>query len=428
MKRAMKPATVAVSEQDKRIELATGGVIEFWSLDRDPEGCRGRKYKRVVINEAAKCRDLELAWTQAIRPTLTDYRGDAWFPSTPRGRDYYHDLFSRGQDAIGFPQWKSWQLPTSENPKIDPAEIEEAKRDLPSTTFQQEYLAQFLDVAGRFFDEWEPDRWITDWDEEAQQFTEIKIPWHVCDPFQIPSWWNVWFAVDYGTSPDAPTFAALLFAIDDHGAVYVIDEVYEAGKEAPEQAQAVLEMLHRNNLATPTEDAPERRTKCLWSVARVDMALMDWASTFPPQDEKERKGKYPVEYYWERGMTMIAPAVKDRIAGWQDVKKVMHDYRVEITERNEERALPMFRVFRGRCSHLIRTLPLLIRSEVNPEDIEGGNLKGGEKKQEDHLADALRYGLFRRPRRAVAPQQAAPIYRGYGPQTERTGKRHRVHG
>jgi hypothetical protein len=406
VKRAMKPATVSVSEQDKRIELATGGVIEFWSLDRDPEGCRGRKYKRVIVNEAAKCRELELAWTQAIRPTLTDYKGDAWFPSTPRGRDYYHELFSRGQDALGFPQWKSWQLPTSDNPKIDAAEIEEAKRDLPSTVFQQEYLALFLDVAGRFFDEWEPERWVTDYDEESGQFVERKWPWHVCDPFQVPDWWDAWFAVDYGTTPDQPTFGAVLFVIDEHGSMYAIDEVYAAGLEAPEQAQAVLEMLGRNGMASPTD--PKKPKECLWTISpRVKMSPMDWASTFPPTDAQERKGKYPVEYYWERGLKMIVRAVKDRRAGWQEFKRVLHDYRVE-RDQHGEYPLPMFSAFRGKCSHFIRTIPLLVRSETDPEDIEGGNLKGGERKQEDHLADVGRYAFMTRPRPSKNPNAPKP--------------------
>jgi phage terminase large subunit-like protein len=47
--------------------------------------------------------------------------------------------------------WQSWQLPTSLNPYINPAEIEAAKRDLPEIIFRQEYLAEFIDDQGGVF-------------------------------------------------------------------------------------------------------------------------------------------------------------------------------------------------------------------------------------------------------------------------------------
>jgi predicted phage terminase large subunit-like protein len=89
--------------------------------------------------------DLEEAWTMAIRPTLSDYRGDAWFFSTPKGRNYFHHLSERAKtDEV----WTYWQMPTSANPFIAFDEIEAARTELPSTVFAQEYLAEFIDVQG----------------------------------------------------------------------------------------------------------------------------------------------------------------------------------------------------------------------------------------------------------------------------------------
>jgi hypothetical protein len=51
-------------------------VIEFWSLD-SPDSGRGRKYAVVVVDEAAMIPELEAAWQQSIRPTLTDLQGSA---------------------------------------------------------------------------------------------------------------------------------------------------------------------------------------------------------------------------------------------------------------------------------------------------------------------------------------------------------------
>jgi hypothetical protein len=72
MQSILAPVTRAKNEQEKRLELISGGVIDFWSLD-NPDAGRGRKYALVVIDEAAMIPGLEEAWQQSIRPTLTDH-------------------------------------------------------------------------------------------------------------------------------------------------------------------------------------------------------------------------------------------------------------------------------------------------------------------------------------------------------------------
>lgn len=124
------------------IELKVGGIIDFWSLD-NPHAGRSRKYKVVVLDEAAFVKNLWQAWTESIRPTLTDLKGDAWFMSTPKGKNDFYKLFMRGKS--GEPNWASWQMSTYTNPFIDPAEIDDAKSDLPEAAFSQEYLAEFLE-------------------------------------------------------------------------------------------------------------------------------------------------------------------------------------------------------------------------------------------------------------------------------------------
>lgn len=144
----LAPITARRSDQERRIELVTGGVVEFWSLD-DPDGARGRAYARIVIDEAARVIHLERAWNEVIRPTLTDFQGDGWFLSTPRGLNYFHTIWQRGQDPK-HDEWASWQMPTTANPNIVPAEVEAARRELPSLVFGQEYLAQFITDGGVF--------------------------------------------------------------------------------------------------------------------------------------------------------------------------------------------------------------------------------------------------------------------------------------
>jgi hypothetical protein len=147
--RVLAPVTLGKSVQDKRIDLITGGVVEFWSLD-NPDVARGRKYARVNLDEAAMVKGLKERWQAAIRPTLTDYKGDAYFLSTPKGIDFFYECFTRGQDPA-YPEWASWHMPTTANPYIDPREVEAARTELPEMVFLQEYEAQFLQDEGAVF-------------------------------------------------------------------------------------------------------------------------------------------------------------------------------------------------------------------------------------------------------------------------------------
>lgn len=139
-----------INATERRIELPNGGLIEVWTLENEDAG-RGRKYKRAIVDEAAMVAKLKTSWEQSIRPTLTDLQGDAWFLSTPKGLNYFYDLFQRGQDPEQFPAWKSWHLPSAVNPFLPPSEIDAAKDELPEQVFQQEYLAEFLSGDGAVF-------------------------------------------------------------------------------------------------------------------------------------------------------------------------------------------------------------------------------------------------------------------------------------
>jgi len=144
---ALEPI-IARKNDHQFIELITGGRIEFWSLENELAG-RSRKYKRAIIDEAAFAKDLWKRWTESIRATLSDLKGDAWFLSTPKGKNDFHKLYMRGVSQE--PNWNSWQMSTYMNPFIDPLEIDDAKKDLPELAFSQEYMAEFNDNAANPF-------------------------------------------------------------------------------------------------------------------------------------------------------------------------------------------------------------------------------------------------------------------------------------
>lgn len=146
----LRPVIRHAREDDWRMELHTGGVFEGWSLAQGSgESVRGRKYHFVVMDEAALFNSGHV-WHGAIRPLLTDYEGGALFCSSPKGRNWFWQLYLQGLSA-DFPDWESWQFPTSANPYIKAAEIEAAKGGMPERFFKQEYLAAFLDDGGVVF-------------------------------------------------------------------------------------------------------------------------------------------------------------------------------------------------------------------------------------------------------------------------------------
>jgi hypothetical protein len=134
------------SEQLKQIRLIGGGVIDMWSMD-DPDSGRGRKYKRVVVDECEKASHLQTAWNGTIRATLTDFKGDAWFLSTPQfGKTYFKELHSRASNDKFEHEWQSWKFSTYDNPFIDANEIESAKLTTDPLFFLCEYMAEDVSV------------------------------------------------------------------------------------------------------------------------------------------------------------------------------------------------------------------------------------------------------------------------------------------
>ena len=143
------PITKEKSEQEKRIELISGGVIDFWSLD-SPNSIRGRRYARVILDEAAMVRDLEGVFNEIVRPTLIVYQGDAWFPSTPKGMNGFYRMHLLGRDERQ-EEWKSWHFTSYDNPHLKAEELDGMRATMTQDAFRQEILAEFLENEGQVF-------------------------------------------------------------------------------------------------------------------------------------------------------------------------------------------------------------------------------------------------------------------------------------
>lgn len=220
---------------DLHISLWDGAFQVHGKSAKHPETLVGEGLRGVILGEAAKLK--ERVWTKFIRPTLGDHHGFAWMTSTPEGKNWFYDMWKRGQDPKQR-AWDSWRRPAWMNPYVYPMsatdasiawirqlieggwgvsdedievcgidpEIAQLLMDLTETMFNQEIGADFSEFVGKVFGMF---------DEEV----------HVRDLKFNPGW-ETYGAVDYGfTNPNV----WLLVQIGPWGEIHILDEVYERG-------------------------------------------------------------------------------------------------------------------------------------------------------------------------------------------------------
>jgi phage FluMu gp28-like protein len=134
------------NKSELMIRFPNDGSIQFFTGER-LDNLRGRKFHLVVVDEASFIPNLEDGWKNSIRPTLTDYKGKALFLSTPKGKNYFYSLFMKGGEA----DWQSFKFTTYDNPYIDKHEVDDARNQLPSAVFEQEYMANAMENASNPF-------------------------------------------------------------------------------------------------------------------------------------------------------------------------------------------------------------------------------------------------------------------------------------
>lgn len=118
-------------------EKALKTRIELRGADNE-ESLLGVGLNGVVMDECAMIKDQ--VWPRIIRPMLADTQGWALFISTPKGRNWFFDIFSAHEE-----DWQSWSYPTTVNAFVPMEEVDAAKRDMSERLFRQEFMAEFLD-------------------------------------------------------------------------------------------------------------------------------------------------------------------------------------------------------------------------------------------------------------------------------------------
>jgi predicted phage terminase large subunit-like protein len=127
--------------------LVNGRKIQLKGSDR-PDTLRGVGLSHVGIDEYADMKPD--VWEQILRPTLADVKGSGLFTGTPKGKNHFYQLIL---DAEKDPNWATFSFSSTDNPYLDPTEIEAARQNMSLDNFRQEFEASFQSGGGQIFTE-----------------------------------------------------------------------------------------------------------------------------------------------------------------------------------------------------------------------------------------------------------------------------------
>lgn len=153
------PINVKKSNLELVITFTTNGST-FQALSGDsPDKLRGATLSYLIVDEAAMIDD-EI-WTKHLRAMLAVQRAPVLFLSTPKGKNWFFDLYQLGLGDN--PAWKSFHYSSydgiicandteEDHPGRD--ELDRIKVETDEVTWRQEYEAEFIEGGGQVFGHW----------------------------------------------------------------------------------------------------------------------------------------------------------------------------------------------------------------------------------------------------------------------------------
>jgi hypothetical protein len=224
---------------------------------------------------------------------------------------------------------------------------------------------------------------LGDWNVIAGAFfPEFEIDRHVVSPSELPEWWYRYRACDWGS---ARHFACVWVAVSDghlpefpRGSLIVYRELYGCVPDQP------------NTGVRWTAEQVGEEIKRLERGDKVAVGVLD------PAAFAQDGGPSIMERMARAGCSGWIPADNARVGrngalgGWDQLRERL---------RGEPDGSPGIFFF-SNCIHTIRTLPALQHDPGRVEDVDTDG--------EDHLADAVRYGVMHRSTVRTEPRAAPP--------------------
>ena len=252
------------------------------------------------------------------------------------------------------------------------------RRFIPARLSDNPYLAESGDYEAMLLSMPEQQRRQLldgDWDiKEGAAFTEFDRNIHVVEPFDIPSNWVKFRACDYGYGSKS---GVVWFAVAPNEQLIVYRELYVSKVLATDLADMILDAeAGDGNIKYGVLDSSLWHKRGDTGPSLAEQMIMK-GCRWRPSDRS-------------RG---------SRISGKNEIHR-----RLQVDEFTEEPRL----VFFNSCTNTISQLPAIPLDKKNPEDVDTN--------AEDHLYDALRYGIMSRPRFSIfdydvrgGPRNSMPV-------------------
>lgn len=219
------------NSQELLIRLHNGTRIKLYSWD-SIDNMLGKKYHKVYLDECAVAKNLKKAWDDVIEPTLLDFHGEAIFASMPRGKGQFKKLIDESKTKD---DWQDFHFTSYDNETIPGVkqELDRKRNDISPSVFAQQYLAEFTDLEGRIYTEFNRDQ------------TLIDIPFE-------PVTWG--FSVDFGYNHP---LAAYLYAIGPDDQVHVYRELYERKLDDTQRLAKIKELTEGYDITVAVGDSED---------------------------------------------------------------------------------------------------------------------------------------------------------------------------
>ena len=248
------------------------------------------------------------------------------------------------------------------------------RRFIPATLFDNPYLADDGMYEANLLSLPEHQRRQLlegDWDiNEGAAFPEFNRRIHVVDPYDIPSNWTRFRAADYGYGSYS---GVLWFAVTPAEQLVIYREMYVSKVTATDLADRILEAEDGEKIRYGVLDSSLWHNRGDTGPSLAEQMIMKGCRWRPADRSKG-----------------------SRVSGKNEIHR-----RLQVDEFTEESRLVIF----NNCTNLISQLPAIPLDKNNPEDVDTNS--------EDHLYDALRYGVMTRPRSNVFDFDPASQHTGF---------------
>lgn len=364
--------------QDERAFLFPNGSrlsLGYCDNDGDMNQYQGQEFEVLGFEEATQFKEEWITFiSTCLRTTRTDFKPRIYYTMNPGGvgHEYIKRIFiDRNYREKENPEdYVFIQATVYDNRVLMEANPDYIKQLelLPPARRRAHLDGDWNVYEGQVFEEFrnEPERW------EERTWT------HVIAPFEIPDSWTIYRSFDFGY---AKPFSCGWWAVDYDGRLYRILELYGCVPDEPDTGVKWPPDEIFREIRRIEDEHRWLRGKRIRGVA--DPAIWDASHGESIAETAERHRIY------------FEPGDNKRLPGWMQVH-----YRLQF----DENGIPMLYVFSG-CKAFIRTIPLLMYDETRPEDID--------TKQEDHVADEVRYLCMANPMKPAPVHEPKP--RVYNP-------------